>query len=125
MAANASTHPPIVFIHGLWMHASTWEPWMQFFKEKGYEASIRLWPGDSATVAETRKNANAVAGYGITVVADSYAKAIAPLKAPPILIGHSFGGLLVQDPARAGHRRGWIAIDPGRSKVSGNCRFRR
>src|SRR4051794_18476715 len=112
MAIEPSSRPPIVFIHGLWLHTSTWEPWMQFFKDKGYESVNPPWPGDSPSVAETRKNADAVAGYSIKAVADSYAQAIAELNAPPILIGHSFGGLLVQELLGRGIAAAGIAIDP-------------
>jgi pimeloyl-ACP methyl ester carboxylesterase len=33
---------PIVFIHGLWLHAESWNPWIEFFNENGYDA-ILLW----------------------------------------------------------------------------------
>jgi pimeloyl-ACP methyl ester carboxylesterase len=54
------------------------------------------WPDDSSTVADTRRNATSVAGYGINDVVDHYAKAISGLSTKPIAIGHSFGGLVVQ-----------------------------
>jgi pimeloyl-ACP methyl ester carboxylesterase len=110
MAAAAGT--PVVFIHGLWLHADSWGPWIERFKEEGYAPSAPGWPGDSATVEETRANADKVAGYGIDDVVDHYAEAIKGLDAKPIVIGHSFGGLMVQrllgeDLAAAG-----VAIDP-------------
>jgi non-heme chloroperoxidase len=102
----------IVFIHGLWIHASSWNPWMDFFSQQGYETLNPPWPGDSDTVEECRANPGAIANRGVTEIADSYAKVIATLAQPPIVIGHSFGGLLAQiilsrDIAAAG-----IAIDP-------------
>lgn len=45
---------PVVFIHGLWMHSSTWKPWMQFFSEHGYETFNPDWPGDGDTVEASR-----------------------------------------------------------------------
>ncbi|MGH2646216.1 MAG: alpha/beta hydrolase [Ginsengibacter sp.] len=106
----------VVFIHGLWIHASSWQPWMDFFNEHGYDTLNPGWPGDSATVAECRANPHPIANRGVTEVADSYAKAIASLAEPPIVIGHSFGGLIAQVILGRGIAAGGIAIDPAPMK---------
>lgn len=106
----------IVFIHGLWLHSNTWQPWMQFFSENGYETMNPGWPGDGSTVEASRENADAIANHGITEVADSYAKVIEGLPDKPILIGHSFGGLLVQILLGRGIASAAIAIDPAPMK---------
>jgi len=87
---------PVVFIHGLWLHASSWQPWIELFNERGYEATAPGWPGDAATVEQTRENPDAVAGHGIDDVVEHYAGIIGGLAAKPILIGHSFGGMIAQ-----------------------------
>jgi non-heme chloroperoxidase len=102
----------VVFIHGLWIHASSWQPWMQLFNEKGYKTLNPAWPGDSATVEESRANPKAIANRGVVEVADSYAKVIASLPEPPIVIGHSFGGLLAQVILGRGIAAAGVAIDP-------------
>jgi non-heme chloroperoxidase len=103
---------PVVFIHGLWMHSSTWKPWMQLFAQHGYESLNPDWPGDGITVQESRANTKAIANHGIKEVADGYAKIISTLPAKPILIGHSFGGLMVQILLGRGIAAAGIAIDP-------------
>jgi non-heme chloroperoxidase len=102
----------IVFIHGLWIHTSSWQPWMDFFNLHGYETINPAWPGDSATVIECRENPQAIANRGVTEIADSYAKVIESLSEPPIVIGHSFGGLIAQIILGRGIAAGGIAIDP-------------
>jgi len=102
----------IVLIHGLWIHATSWQPWMDFFNQQGYQTINPAWPGDSDTVAGCRINPKPIANRGVTEITDSYAKVIASLSEPPIVIGHSFGGLIAQvilgrDIAAVG-----IAIDP-------------
>ncbi|CAN5747601.1 alpha/beta fold hydrolase [soil metagenome] len=102
---------PIVFIHGLWLHSDSWKSWEVFFKDNGYETFAPGWPGEAATVEETRAVPGIVAGFGIDDVVAHYASFIQSLPTKPILIGHSFGGLIVQkllgmDMACAG-----IAID--------------
>src|SRR5713226_8456804 len=112
MAPENTTSIPIVFVHGLWLHAESWNNWLQFFREKGYQASAASWPGDSETTEATRKNAGAVAGYGVTEIADHIAGKLKAFARPPILIGHSFGGLLVQNLLGRDLAAAAIAIDP-------------
>jgi non-heme chloroperoxidase len=106
----------IVFIHGLWLHASSWEPWMNFFQSNGYTTINPPWPGDGATVDASRSNPKSIANHGVTEVCDSYAKVIATLPEPPILIGHSFGGLIVQVLLGRAVAAAGIAIDPAPMK---------
>ena len=40
-----STRTPVVFIHGLWLHASSWQPWQDLFAAAGYQPSAPGWPG--------------------------------------------------------------------------------
>ena len=103
---------PVVFIHGLWLHASSWGPWVDLFRESGYEPIAPGWPGDSDTVAETRANPDKVAGHGIDDVVESYADVIKGLGSQPIAIGHSFGGLIAQRLLGQDLARAAVAIDP-------------
>ena len=87
---------PVLFIHGLWLHATSWDPWVELFTEAGYDASAPGWPGDPNTVAEARETPNTIADHGIDDVVGHFAKIITALPAKPILIGHSFGGMIAQ-----------------------------
>jgi non-heme chloroperoxidase len=102
---------PVVFIHGLWLHATSWQPWIDLFREAGYDPIAPEWPGGLPSVAECRANPDAVAGFGITAVADHYAQIIAGLDQPPVVIGHSFGGLLAQNLLGRGVAAAGIALD--------------
>ena len=112
MSPSNSTRNPVVFVHGLWLHAESWNHWIKFFRENGYEAVAASWPGDADTTVATRRNGNAVAGYGVTEIADHIAKQLEALQQKPILIGHSFGGLLVQNLLGRDLGAAAIAIDP-------------
>jgi pimeloyl-ACP methyl ester carboxylesterase len=87
---------PVLFIHGLWIHASAWQPWIEHFDAAGYDASAPGWPGDPDTVEAARANPDALANKGIDDVAGHYAAIIRELPAPPIVIGHSFGGMIAE-----------------------------
>src|SRR6478752_3700757 len=92
--ANHDT--PVMFVHGLWLHASSWTPWIEKFRTAGFSTSAPGWPGELDTVEAARANPQAVAGIGVDAVVEHYAKAAADLGTAPIAIGHSFGGLIVQ-----------------------------
>jgi len=108
---------PVVFIHGLWLHATSWDPWLHLFAAEGYEPVAPGWPGDSATVAETRADPDSVAGYGIEDVTDHYRRLIDGLTQKPILIGHSFGGLIAQK--LLGENLGVAAIGIDAAQIKG------
>jgi non-heme chloroperoxidase len=103
---------PVVFVHGLWLHATSWDPWVDLFREAGYAPIAPGWPGDSDTVEETRGDPSRVADKGLDEVVDHYAQVIRGLDAPPIVIGHSFGGLIVQRLLGQDLAAAAVAIDP-------------
>jgi non-heme chloroperoxidase len=103
---------PVVFVHGLWLHADSWGPWVEHFNAAGYSATAPGWPGDSSTVAETRSNPSQVAGHGIDAIVDHYAAVVRSLDAKPIVIGHSFGGLIAQRLLGQGLAAAAVGIDP-------------
>jgi pimeloyl-ACP methyl ester carboxylesterase len=103
---------PVIFVHGLWLHATSWDPWVDFFKEAGYVPTAPGWPGDGDTVADTRNNPERVAGVGIDDVVEHYAGIIRALPAKPVVIGHSFGGLIVQRLLGQDLAAAAVAIDP-------------
>ncbi|MCL3817946.1 alpha/beta hydrolase [Aeromicrobium wangtongii] len=111
-----STHPPVLFIHGLWLHATSWTTWIDHFAAAGYDASAPGWPGEPATVQEARTRPEAVAGHGIDDVVAHYAKIIVDLPDKPVVIGHSFGGLIAQRLLGEDLVAGAIAIDAAQIK---------
>ncbi|HYQ64294.1 alpha/beta hydrolase [Actinophytocola sp.] len=107
---------PAVFIHGLWLHASSWAPWLDLFRDAGYEPVAPGWPNEPATVEEARANPDLVANLSIDEVTDHYAKIIAALPAPPVIVGHSFGGLVTEKLLGQGIGAAGVAIDPAQIK---------
>jgi non-heme chloroperoxidase len=109
--ANATGRTPVIFIHGLWLLPSSWDRWGPVFEEAGYAPMCPSWPDDPDTVAEAYAEPEVFANKTVGQVADRYAAVIAKLDQKPVVIGHSFGGLLTQIVAGRGLAATSVAID--------------
>jgi pimeloyl-ACP methyl ester carboxylesterase len=107
---------PVVFIHGLWLHATSWQPWIEKFSASGYAPVAANWPGDGDTVEASRANPDAIANHGIDDVTQHMVQIIEALPTPPILIGHSFGGMIVEKLLGLGYGAAGIGIDAAQIK---------
>jgi non-heme chloroperoxidase len=110
--ANASTAPPVVFVHGLWLLPSSWDPWATHFEENGFVALTPGWPDDPESVAEARERPEVFAGKSVGQVADHVQAVIERLDRKPAIVGHSFGGLTTEILAGRGLSAASVAISP-------------
>ena len=105
---------PVVFVHGLWVTAASWRPFCEPWLRAGYEVHTPEWPviaGVSAS--ELRNHPPASLGtLSIEAVVDAMAAYICKLDRPPLLVGHSFGGLFIQLLMDRGLGRAGIALNP-------------
>lgn len=103
---------PVVFIHGLWLLSSSWDQWARLFDEAGYAPVSPGWPDDPDTVAAALANPEVMAGKTVGQVAGYYCAVIGALPRKPVVIGHSFGGLIAQIIAGRGQSAATVAIGP-------------
>jgi len=111
----AKTHP-VMFIHGLWLHTASWAAWEDLFGRAGYQTSAPGWPDEPDTVEAARADPEALANKGIDDIVDHYRGVIGRLGADPILVGHSFGGLLAEKLLGEGRGAAAVAIDAAQIK---------
>jgi pimeloyl-ACP methyl ester carboxylesterase len=110
--ANSTGRTPVVFVHGLWLLPSSWDRWATLFEEAGFTALTPGWPDDPETVAEANAHPEVMAGKTVGQVADHFAAIAGKLAQRPVIVGHSFGGLLAQILAGRGLSAATVAIDP-------------
>ncbi|GIT81242.1 alpha/beta hydrolase [Leifsonia sp. LS1] len=115
-AANASGRTPVVFVHGLWLLSSSWQRWRDLFEDQGFATLAPGWPDDPETVEQAKADPDAFAGKMVRQVTDHYAEAIDALDQAPVVIGHSFGGLIAQKLAGESRNAVTVAIDPAQFK---------
>lgn len=109
--ANASDATPVVFVHGLWLLPSSWDGWRKTFEDHGYVTLAPGWPDDPLTRKDAYANPSVFAGKDVQTVTDHYLAVISGLRRKPIVVGHSFGGLIVQKIADEGAAAATVAID--------------
>lgn len=109
-----ASQPPIVLIHGLWMTPKSWDTWAERFRARGHDVIVRGWPGiDDRSVEDIRNDPAALKGIGIKQIVDHYEAIIHTLPTKPIIMGHSFGGLMTQMLADRGLGVAYVGVEPG------------
>lgn len=104
-AADAPPRPPLLLVHGLGGGAWYWARYQQFFAERGYASH--------AVELRGRGASRPVADLGRVAIADYVADALDVARAlgePPVVIGHSMGGLIAQKVAEAGAARAAVLL---------------
>ena len=89
----------VVLIHGLWMTPLAWEHWAARYEARGVTVLTPGYPGigpGEGGVQALRDHPDAVAGVGVREVMDHLTEVISKLAAPPVIMGHSFGGTFAQ-----------------------------
>jgi len=92
------TTKTIVFISGAFVSHYYWEQWLWYFKSKGYKVVAPPWIHKNDTPGNLRNenSCNKMGSISLSELLCYYTEIIEQLQEKPILIGHSYGGLLVQ-----------------------------
>ena len=114
--SESSGGETVVLIHGLWMTPRSWENWVERFEAQGHTALAPSWPGREGGRGD-REDPSPLVGLGVGEITDHYERIVRGLDRPPIIIGHSFGGLITQLLLDRGLGRAGVAI--GTAPVKG------
>ena len=110
--ANATGKTPVIFAHGLWLLPNSWDRWRALFEEAGFATLAPGWPDDPNTVAEANAHPEVMAHKTVGQIADHFDDDVRKLTKQPVIIGHSFGGLMTQILAGRGLAAVSVAISP-------------
>lgn len=84
--------PPLLFVHGAWHGAWCWqEHWMPAAAERGWRSYAVSLRGHGGSARPERFDLTTIRHYQHDVL-----RAITELPEPPVLVGHSMGGLVIQ-----------------------------
>ena len=103
----------ILFIHGMFVTHRCWEGWEGLFTRRGYRTLAPAWPEHDSPVEEQRRSHPNPRLGALTLdeVVTRYSSIARECDSPPILIGHSMGGLVVQLLLQQGLGAAGVAID--------------
>ena len=91
-AKSETPRTPILFVHGAYVGAWCWEEnFLDWFAERGFPSYAVSLRGHGGSQGRGQLN-----DFGLADYAEDVARAAAQLPAPPVLIGHSMGALVVQ-----------------------------
>jgi pimeloyl-ACP methyl ester carboxylesterase len=98
MAATPDTTAPdtIVLIHGLWMTPRSWEKWAERYESRGYRVLAPAYPGLEVEVEALRADPSPIESLTVPQTVEHLEGIVRRLETPPIIMGHSFGGVLTQ-----------------------------
>jgi pimeloyl-ACP methyl ester carboxylesterase len=89
---TGSSKSPLLFVHGAYVGAWCWEEqFLDWFAARGYDAHAVSLRGHGGSDGHARLDDHSLADY-----AEDVSRAVAELRAPPVLVGHSMGALVVQ-----------------------------
>jgi pimeloyl-ACP methyl ester carboxylesterase len=109
---TAPNKPPVLLIHGLWLNPVSWQPWVERYTAAGHPTQAPGWPGMDVPVEQLNRDPSPMNGLGVGEVADHYEKILDTLPEEPVLMGHSFGGAVVQVLLSRGRGAVGVAIHP-------------
>jgi pimeloyl-ACP methyl ester carboxylesterase len=97
------------------MTPRSWDPFKHYYAERGHPVVAPPWPRVQE-VEQVRRDPSPLNGLGVTEIVDHYERVIRELDEPPIIMGHSFGGMYVQLLLDRGLGAAGVAIDAAAPK---------
>ena len=110
-AENTAAPDTIVLIHGLWVTPRSWQHWIEHYENKGYRVLAPAYPGFEVEVEALNEDPSPIEALTIPGVVEHLENIVGELENPPIIMGHSAGGLFTQILLDHGYGAAGVAID--------------
>src|ERR687894_1198609 len=110
---RASERSPdtIVLVHGFWVTPRSWEHWIPHYEAKGYRVLAPAYPGFDVEVEALNADPTPIEELTVPAVIEHLESVVSLLDAPPILMGHSAGGVFTQILMDRGYGAAGVAIN--------------
>jgi pimeloyl-ACP methyl ester carboxylesterase len=96
MNAHATAPDTIVLIHGFWVTPRSWENWISHYETRGYRVLAPAYPGFEVEVEALNRDPSPIEAVTVPQIIEHLEAVVGELDSPPILIGHSAGGVFTQ-----------------------------
>jgi pimeloyl-ACP methyl ester carboxylesterase len=96
MSTDATTPDTIVLIHGFWVTPRSWEHWITRYESRGYRVLAPAYPGFEVEVEALNADPSPIEAVTVPQIIEHLEAVIGELDSPPILMGHSAGGVFTQ-----------------------------
>src|SRR3954452_6188871 len=96
MTNAPSTPDTIVLIHGFWVTPRSWEHWISHYEAKGFKVLAPAYPGFEVEVESLNADTSPIEALTVPQIIEHLETVVGGLDSPPILIGHSAGGVFTQ-----------------------------
>ncbi|MFI7606665.1 alpha/beta hydrolase [Micromonospora sp. NPDC049366] len=90
------TADTIVLIHGFWVTPRSWEHWKTHYEQQGYRVLAPAYPGFEVEVEALNADPSPIARVTVPEIVSHLESVVRALPTPPVLIGHSAGGVFTQ-----------------------------
>jgi pimeloyl-ACP methyl ester carboxylesterase len=99
-------HPPVLFVHGIFVDSREWAPWLPRFADRGFTACAVNLRGRAGSRPGTKLGSVSFDDY-VTDAAE-----VARVLGRPSVVGHSMGGLIAQRLAALDLVRSAVLVTP-------------
>jgi pimeloyl-ACP methyl ester carboxylesterase len=111
MSSAAPTPDTIVLIHGFWVTPRSWEDWVSHYEARGYRVLTPAYPGFEVEVEALNADPTPIEQVTVPQIIGHLEEVVGGLDSPPILMGHSAGGVFTQILLDHGHGAVGVAIN--------------
>jgi pimeloyl-ACP methyl ester carboxylesterase len=106
-----TTPDTIVLVHGFWVTPRSWEGWVAHYEAKGYTVLAPAYPGFDVEVEALNADTTPIEQLTVAAIVERLTGVLEGLATPPIIIGHSAGGVFTQLMLDKGYGAAGVALN--------------
>jgi pimeloyl-ACP methyl ester carboxylesterase len=111
MSPEANGPDTIVLVHGFWVTPRSWEDWIARYEQAGYRVLAPAYPGFEVEVEALNADPSPIEAVTVPQIVEHLESVVGALDRPPIIMGHSAGGVFTQILLDRGFGAAGVAIN--------------